>query len=284
MPTRSCDFMCCTASSCRSSPSCLSPSTSGGSAKTVASTRGRSRAVGDSNMPEPKKFTAAMGSDAAKSPLRVAFVTRRTSPQVKAHDDDYVMTFPEALFRGILAIEVLTLALVVIALLWDAPLEGLANPLQTPNPAKAPWYFLGLQELLHYFPPVVAGVLIPALVVLALIAIPYLRINVAAEPVWVRNRTQHLRTLAIVTLVFSIFIIYFGVWVALVPTLLVAGLMFYSASQKPNPGRSRAWLSTRPLSFWVMSWFLVETAVLTITGTFFRGPGWSLVSPWSGQI
>ena len=54
--------------------------------------------------------------------------------------------------------------------MWDAPLEELANPLQTPNPAKAPWYFLGLQELLHYFPPVVAGVLIPALVVLALIA------------------------------------------------------------------------------------------------------------------
>src|ERR1035437_5705539 len=244
MPTRCCDFTCCTASSCRSPPSCLSPSTSGGSAKTVASTRGRSRAVSepnmpDSKMPEPKKFPAAMGSDAAKSPLRVAFVTRRTSPQVKAHDDDYVMTFPEALFRGILAIEVLTLALVVIALLWDAPLEGLANPLQTPNPAKAPWYFLGLQELLHYFPPVVAGVLIPGLVVLALIAIPYFRINVADEPVWVRNRTQHLRTLAIVTLVFSIFLIYFGVWVALVPTLLVAGLMFFSGSNAPRSEERR---------------------------------------------
>jgi menaquinol-cytochrome c reductase cytochrome b/c subunit len=238
----------------------------------------------DSNMPEPKKFTAAMGSDAAKSPLRVAFVTRRTSPQVKAHDDDYVMTFPEALFRGILAIEVLTLALVVIALLWDAPLEGLANPLQTPNPAKAPWYFLGLQELLHYFPPVVAGVLIPGLVVLALIAIPYFRINVADEPVWVRNRTQHLRTLAIVTLVFSIFLIYFGVWVALVPTLLVAGLMFFSGSNAPGPGRFRGWLSAQPLSFWIMSWFLLEAAVLTLIGTFFRGPGWSLVTPWSGQI
>ena len=186
-------------------------------------------------MSEPKKFTAAMGSDARKSPVRVAFVTRRTSPQVKAHDDDYVMTFPEALFRGIVAIEVLTLALVVVALLWDAPLEELANPLQTPNPAKAPWYFLGLQELLHYFPPVVAGVLIPALVVLALIAIPYFRINIADEPLWARNRTQRLRTLATVTVLFSIFLIYFGVYAALVPTLLVAGLMWFSAGTRRVP-------------------------------------------------
>ena len=119
-----------------------------------------------------------MGSDARKSPVRVAFVTRRTSPQVKAHDDDHVMTFPEVLFRGIVAVEVLALALVVVALLWDAPLEELADPLHTPNPAKAPWYFLGLQELLHYFPPVVAGVLIPTLVVLALIIIPYFNINI----------------------------------------------------------------------------------------------------------
>ena len=46
--------------------------------------------------------------------------------------------------------------------------SSLANPLLTPNPAKAPWYFLGLQELLHYFPPLVAGIIIPTLVVIAL--------------------------------------------------------------------------------------------------------------------
>ena len=233
---------------------------------------------------QPKKFTASMGSDARKSPVRVAFVTRRTSPQVKAHDDDYVMTFPEALFRGTVAIEVLTLALVVVALVWDAPLEELANPLQTPNPAKAPWYFLGLQELLHYFPPVVAGVLIPALVILALIAIPYFKINIADEPLWARNRVQRLRTLGAVTLVFSIFLIYYGVYASLAPTLLVAGLMWFSAATTAAPGRFRGWLSGKPLSFWIMSWFLLQAAVLTLIGTFFRGPGWSLVMPWSGQI
>lgn len=103
-------------------------------------------------MSEPKDFVAGMSSDSRKSPLRVAFVTRRSSPHVQAHADDYVMTFPEAIYRGIVAVELLALALVTLALTWDAPLEGLADPMQTPNPAKAPWYFLGLQELLHYFP------------------------------------------------------------------------------------------------------------------------------------
>ena len=84
----------------------------------------------------------------------------------------------------------LTLVLVLLSLLWDAPLEGLANPMQTPNPAKAPWYFLGLQELLHYFPPVVAGVLIPTLVVLALVVIPYFDINVQADGFWVKDREK----------------------------------------------------------------------------------------------
>ena len=235
-------------------------------------------------MSEDKSFTAGMDSDSRKSPVRVAFVTRRTSPQVKAHDDDSVMTFPEALFRAVVAVEVLLLVLVTVALLWDAPLEELADPLQTPNPAKAPWYFLGLQELLHYFPPLVAGVLIPTLVVFALIVIPYFKINIEAEGLWTRNRTQRLRILAAVTLVFSIFLIFFQVYVVLVPTLLVAGLMFFSAAATPSPGRFHLWLSSKPLSFWIMSWFWLQAAVLTLIGTFFRGPGWSFVMPWSGQI
>jgi hypothetical protein len=44
------------------------------------------------------------------------------------------------------------------------------------------------------------------------------------------------------------------------------------------------WLASKPLSFWIMSWFLVEAAILTLVGTFFRGPGWSFVMPWSGEI
>jgi len=235
-------------------------------------------------MSEPKDFVAAMDSNSRKTPVRVAFVTRRTSPHVKAHDDDTVMTFPEGLFRAAVAVEVLALILVAIALLWDAPLEGLADPTVTPNPAKAPWYFLGLQELLHYFPPVVAGVLIPTLVILGLIVIPHFKINIEAEGLWTRNRTQRLRILAVVTAAFALFLVVFHVYAVLIPTLLIAALMFFSARSTPSSGRFQVWLASKPLSFWIMSWFLVQAAILTLIGTFFRGPGWSFVMPWSGRI
>ena len=235
-------------------------------------------------MSEGKDFVAGFDSDSRKTPVRVAFVTRRKSPHVKADTGDYVMTFPEALFRGVVAVEVLALALVLLALFWNAPLEELADPLQTPNPAKAPWYFLGLQELLHYFPPVVAGVLIPTLVVIALIVIPYFRINVETESLWSRNRAGRARIIAAVVLAFSIFLVVFDVVAVLIPTLLVAGFLFFSATQPAQAGRLHRWLAAKPLSFWIMSWFLLQAAVLTLIGTFFRGPGWSFVMPWSGQI
>ena len=235
-------------------------------------------------MTEGKEFVATFESDSRKTPVRVAFITRRKSPHVKLQDDDYVMSFPEALFRSIVAIEVVALVLVLLALFWNAPLEELADSMQTPNPAKAPWYFLGLQELLHYFPPVVAGVLIPTLVVMALIVIPYFKINVEAESLWARNRAGRMRIVTAVVAVFAIFLITFDVYAVLVPTLLVALLMLFSATTTAAPGRLHRWLAAKPLSFWIMTWFLIQSAVLTLIGTFFRGPGWSFVMPWSGQI
>jgi hypothetical protein len=212
----------------------------------------------------------------------VAFVTRRTSPQVKVADEQQLMTHPGVFFRVAIAVELLTIALVTLALAWDAPLEELADPMHTPNPAKAPWYFLGLQELLHYFPPVVAGVLIPTLVVIALIVIPYFNINIQAESLWARDRARRLRIVAVVAGVLCIFLAAFDVWVALVPTVIVAAFMVVAArSSASSASRMRRWLYSKPLSFWIMTWFLAEAAVLTAIGTFFRGPGWSWVWPWS---
>ncbi len=232
-----------------------------------------------------KPFEATMDSNARKTPVRVAFVTRRTSAAVKVQDEDRVMTAPFAFLRIIVAVEVLTLALVVTALKFDAPLEGLADPLHTPNPAKAPWYFLGLQELLHYFPPVVAGVLIPTLVVLALIVIPYFNVNVEAEGMFLKDRARRIKIFAAVAIALCIFLAVFDVYVALVPTLVVAGFAAMAAmwsAQRPAGG-FRGWLVSKPLSFWIMTWFLFVLVVLTVVGTFFRGPGWSWVLPWEAQ-
>ncbi len=232
-------------------------------------------------MSDPKDFVAVLDSDARRTPRRIAFITKRTSPQVHVKDEDRVMTYPEVFFRVAVAIEVLAIALVITSLLWDAPLEGLADPMHTPNPAKAPWYFLGLQELLHYFPPVVAGVLIPSLVVMALIVIPYFNINIEAEGLWLHGKARKLRILGIVVVVFCIFLAVFDVWVALVPTIIVAAFMLLAARTDPQTAQGfRQWLVRKSLSFWIMTWFLVELFVLTAIGTFFRGPGWSWVLPW----
>ena len=232
-------------------------------------------------MADPKDFVAGMDSNARKSPTRVVFVTRRTSAQVKVSDEDQIQTYPEVLFRAVVAIEVLAIALVVVSLLFNAPLEGIADPSHTPNPAKAPWYFLGLQEMLHYFPPVVAGVLVPTLVVIALIVIPYFNINVEAEGVFLKDRKRRILIFYVAAAVISVFLLFFDVIVALVPTLIVASFMVLAAgSSTQSPSAFRRYLAAKPLSFWIMTWFLFELAVLTAVGTFFRGPGWSWVLPW----
>jgi menaquinol-cytochrome c reductase cytochrome b/c subunit len=228
-----------------------------------------------------KDFVATADSNARKTPVRVAFVTRRTSPIVRAVDEPRVMTHPHTFFRVAIAVESLAIFLVTLALLWDAPLEQLADPMHTPNPAKAPWYFLGLQELLHYFPPFFAGVLIPGLVVTALIVIPYFNINVEAAGLFTLQRKKRLQIFTAVFVAFSIFLVAFDVFVALVPTLIIGALVYLAAFTPEKAVGFRHWLASKPLSWWVMTWFLFELVVLTMIGTFFRGPGWSWAMPWS---
>jgi quinol-cytochrome oxidoreductase complex cytochrome b subunit len=234
-------------------------------------------------MADSKDFVAAVDSNAKKSPRRIVFITRRTSAQVKVETEEQVQTFPEVLFRATVAVMTLAVVLVWTALLFNAPLEGLADPSHTPNPAKAPWYFLGLQEMLHYFPPVVAGVLVPGLVVMALIVIPYFKVNIEAEGLFLNDRRKRLLIFYGVAAALSIFLLLFKVYAALIPTLIVAGIMLMAAqSPSDSPSPLRRYLAGRPLSYWVMTWFLFELAVLTAIGTFFRGPGWSWVWPWQG--
>ncbi|MGA7441940.1 MAG: hypothetical protein WCA99_18005 [Candidatus Sulfotelmatobacter sp.] len=235
-------------------------------------------------MADSKEFTASVDSNAKKSPRRIVFITRRTSAQVKGESEDQVQTFPEVLFRAAVAIQVLAIALVWISLIFNAPLEGLADPSHTPNPAKAPWYFLGLQEMLHYFPPVVAGVLAPGLVVMALIVIPYFKVNIEADGVFLKDRQRRLSIFYAVAAALSVFLFSYRVYAALVPTLIMAGLMLLAAQSSPqSPSAFRRYLAARPLSYWVMTWFLCELVVLTAIGTFFRGPGWAWIWPWQAS-
>ena len=231
-------------------------------------------------MSEKNSYETGFGSDAVKDPQRIVFITKKTSAKVKGAKPRQLMSYPHVVLREAIAFEIFTVALVVVALFWDAPLKQLADPLLTPDPAKAPWYFLGLQELLHYLPPVVAGVLIPTLVIVALVVIPYFDVNIKGEPLWASNRRRRLMAFLVVV---AALLIVFGSHEAfdvVVPTVAFAALALAAYLAPPRGGRLIHYLGTRPLSWWVMSWFIAVSLTLTLVGTFFRGPGWSLVWPW----
>jgi hypothetical protein len=91
--------------------------------------------------------------------------------------DDKVHTWPHLVRMEFLCALFVMVALTLWGLVVDAPLEEPANPTRTPNPSKAPWYFLGLQEMLVYFDPWHAGVVLPSLIIVGLMVIPYIDIN-----------------------------------------------------------------------------------------------------------
>ena len=111
----------------------------------------------------------------AARPYRLlALVKQDAVVRVQKEPDDTVMTWPHLLTIEFLAAVAMSIFLLLLGLFINAPLEELANPNVTPAVAKAPWYFLGLQELLAYFHPTVAGALTPAAVLVGSALIPYL--------------------------------------------------------------------------------------------------------------
>ncbi len=227
-----------------------------------------------------KDINVEASSDAKKIPKRIAFMKSRTGARVRKEDEEMVMTFPNLVIKEIIAFEVMVILLALVSLFVGAPLEWIANPEHTPNPAKAPWYFLGLQELLHYFPPVVAGVMLPTLAIIALIVIPYVQINVKREGLWKENRERTLAALLISAAILSAVLLLYNVYAMLVPTLIVVGAMLFPY-YFPRTHGFVAWLADRSLAWWVMTWFVINVVILTAIGTLFRGPEWSWTWPWN---
>src|SRR5213594_3187099 len=91
--------------------------------------------------------------------------------------DGKVMVWPDLVHTEFICLILWTIFLIVWSIFLKAPIEEPANPAKTPNPSKAPWYFLGLQEMLVYYDPWIAGVLLPGLIIIGLMATPFLDIN-----------------------------------------------------------------------------------------------------------
>jgi quinol-cytochrome oxidoreductase complex cytochrome b subunit len=219
-------------------------------------------------------------------------VDPRPPEKIVEEKPDYVSTLPNLLMRELAAALALIAFIVVLSVFVNAPLGAPANPGMSPNPAKAPWYFVGFQELQLHFHPLIAVVVIPALVALALLVIPYLRYPRELTGPWFLSDTGRRTAVlaAVVGLGVTPVLILLDELVlqpgaglpslvgrGLVPLLLLsAGAVGFRALLVKRFGASKAEVVQA-----VFILFLAALAILTVTGVWFRGSGMALTWPWS---
>src|SRR3990170_8238067 len=121
--------------------------------------------------------------DPAKSYALVGLMDRST-PQAGHGPEETLFSFPVVLLWELVLLLGVTFLIFLFSLVKQAPLEGIANPMVTTDPAKAPWYFVGLQELLEHMHPLLAGVLIPGALILFLVVLPYLDTSREGVGIW----------------------------------------------------------------------------------------------------
>jgi hypothetical protein len=132
-------------------------------------------------------------------------------PLLEEDKDDKVLTWPDLVYTELICLVICTAGLMLWALVSKAPLEQAANPGYAPNPAKAPWYFLGLQEMLVYFDPWMAGVVYPGLIIVGLAAMPFIDTNPKGNGYFtVRERPFALFTFLFGFLILWVVLIFFG--------------------------------------------------------------------------
>jgi quinol---cytochrome c reductase cytochrome c subunit, bacillus type len=258
----------------------------------------------------PAKVAAA----AAARREQVAAVARREpAPAAAEQSERLVYVWPHLVTIEFLAGILLLLSLVVVSIILQAPLEAHANPDKTPNPSKAPWYFLNLQELLLHMHPSLAGVLIPAGVVFAAIPlIPYFDRNTADVGKWFG--TAKAVPITIFTSVYStvvlIALVLFDERIGVKPMMqaiaTATGIPFFAdtnplgigALSMPNVIVPMILMNgpivvllllirgiykpqgARDYMFALFTGFVVSYVVLTIVGSFFRGEQMILMWPW----
>lgn len=219
-------------------------------------------------------------------------LVRGVSPMVDKGPDDTVFSFPiVALIELLLALGT-TLFLLIFSLLRNAPLEELANPDVVTNPAKAPWYFMALQELLLHMHPVLAGIIVPGVVVLFLIILPYIDHDnsdagrwFATErgPKWVFYTALYTMVAQAALIVFDEEMGLRGLGAASPIILQFIGPIMFGVVLFGIP-MVIAWFKKPSRREWMLIVFtiiIMSAVVLTISGFLFRGPGMHLYAPWN---
>ncbi|MBI2930141.1 MAG: cytochrome b N-terminal domain-containing protein [Planctomycetes bacterium] len=252
----------------------------------------------DRRLPPLGTKTYPVFTEAPQKTYSLAAIVRGRTPAVGAGPENTVPSMPHLFYAEAAAFMLTVFACVFLSLLVDAPLKELANALVPENPAKAPWYFLGLQELVS-FSAFMGGVGIPAVVLIGLALIPYLDRETAGTGVWFGGPGGGRLVLA--SMLFGLacvvgleaFAIRFGwlrQWWSHCPQLLIT-LVNPGTVLTAIYGLYSVWLvrrydSTRAGALGLFSCFIVGFVTLTIIGTHFRGPNWDFYwspSQWPGH-
>jgi quinol-cytochrome oxidoreductase complex cytochrome b subunit len=217
-------------------------------------------------------------------------LVKGSTPMVGKGPDNTVMSWPRLLMLEALIVLGTMVLLLFMSAVADAPLRELANPDVTENPAKAAWYFISLQELLLHMDTFLAGVLVPGLLILILLAVPYIDRSKRDVGIWFasKNGKRIAKFAAVYTTVWFVALILFDEFIRvkslftdpliaswLIPVGVMLGLMalLYVIVKK-----MKATMRETMVGFFTA--FMVTYFILTLVGTFFRGRGMNLIWPW----
>ncbi len=207
--------------------------------------------------------------------------------------DDTIFSFPiVAILELLLALGV-TVLLLLMSLFVNAPLEEIANPNTTTDPAKAPWYFMGLQEMLEHGHPTLMAVLMPTLMVLFVIAIPYIDNSRIGSGVWFTSKRGKRITLFTTIYILVVMPLYIYLDTTFPLRELMRGQLPDFLLQTIIPavimglivilpllvlGRSKP--TAREVVMVLFTVLFISAIVFTLAGFLFRGPGFELYWPW----
>ncbi len=245
----------------------------------------------DQRLGTPTVPTYPVFTMAPNKTYQLAAIVRGRTPAVGRGPENTVPSMPH-LFYAELGVFMLTVLVCVALSVWsDAPLKELANPLVPENPAKAPWYFLGLQELVA-FSAFAGGIVVPSIVLIGLGLIPYLDRSAVGTGLWCGGPGGWplvRRSIAVglgIALAVEAFIIRFGwlrEWIPGIPQLVITvvnpGTVITLLYGAWSVWMVRRFSSARAGALALFTCFLCGFVVLTIIGTYFRGPNWGFY--WS---
>ena len=235
----------------------------------------------------------AFQENGSKTYTLVELVKGSPTTMVEKGPDETVFSFPVVALLEVLLGLGLGAVLLAFSLLRNAPLEEFANPNLTTDPAKAPWYFMGLQEMLEHGHPTLMAVILPTIMVLFVIAIPYLDNSQEGAGRWFTSPrgVRLTKYTALYTLiVMPAFIVLDNTfpprellrgvapnWVAqfFIPALILSLIVLL-----PLLVVRRSSPDAREVMIVLFTVLIVSAAIFTLTGFFFRGPGFRLYWPW----